>query len=119
VADLRKPNRKMSVGIGTGEAHISLTINSRDNVLGVELYIPNNKELFERLFARKNEIEHDLGDKTLLWMGLPQKKACRIRLLREGEVGLKDSWNSYFDWLLREAEMFYAVFPKYMKEAVG
>ena len=111
------PQHWTDIPIGTSEAHISLTINSRDHVFGVELYIPNNKELYERLIARKEDIERDLGEKAVLWMALPEKKASRIKILMGGDFEQKDQWPNYFDWLLREAETLQAVFPKYLKEA--
>jgi hypothetical protein len=110
------PQHWTDVSIGNSEAHVSLTINSRDGAFGVELYIPNNKELYERLLARKSDIEQELGE-TAQWMALPQKKASRIKVIMGGDFDQKNRWEDYFDWLLRKAEKFQSVFPKYVKEA--
>ena len=110
------PQHWTDVSIGSSEAHVALTINSQKSELGAELYIPNNKELYEGLFARKKDIESDLGE-TPLWMELPGKKASRIKVTMAGDFDDKDRWESYFEWLLREAEKLQSVFPKYLKES--
>ncbi len=78
-------------------------------------YTPNNKELYERLLASKTDIERDLAEAPQ-WMALPEKKASRIKVAMAGDFDQKDHWESYFDWMLREAEKFQSVFPKYLKE---
>lgn len=110
------PQHWTDVSIGSSEAHVVLTINSQKSELGVELYIPNNKELYERLFAQKNAIELALGE-TPLWMELLGKKASRIKVTMAGDFDDKARWESYSEWLLREAEKFQSVFPKYLKES--
>jgi hypothetical protein len=83
----------------------------------VELYIPDNKAIFEQLLARKADIEQEIGE-TANFMALPDKKASRIKTTMPGEFTEKDHWDSYFKWLLSEADKFASVFPKHLK-AVG
>lgn len=66
-----------NVAIGTSDAHIDITLVNKDSVIGVELYIIDNKELFDKLYQRKDEIENDLGLK-LDWRRLNNSKASRI-----------------------------------------
>lgn len=66
-----------SVAIGTSDAHIDITLVNKDFVIGVELYITDNKELFDKLYQRKDEIENDIGLK-LDWRRLNKSKASRI-----------------------------------------
>lgn len=66
-----------NVAIGTSNAHIDITLVNKDSVIGVELYITDNKELFDKLYQRKDEIENDLGFK-LDWRRLNNSKASRI-----------------------------------------
>lgn len=106
----------LSLGYG-GEAYVSLTLSSREGGLGVELYIPDNKALFEQLLARKADIEQDLGE-TANFMALPGKKASRIKTTMPGEFTDRDHWDSYFKWLLSEADKFALVFRKHL-QAVG
>lgn len=75
----RKPTTDhwYNVAIGTSEAHIDITLVNKDSLIGVELYITNNKELFDKLYERKDDIENDLGFK-LDWRRLDNSKASRI-----------------------------------------
>lgn len=66
-----------NVAIGTSDAHIDITLVNKDSVIGVELYITDNKELFDKLYQKKDEIETDLGFK-LDWRRLNNSKASRI-----------------------------------------
>ena len=66
-----------NVAIGTSDAHIDITLVNKDSVIGVELYITDNKEFFDKLYQRKDEIENDLGLK-LDWRRLNNSKASRI-----------------------------------------
>ena len=52
-----------NVAIGTSDAHIDITLVNKDSVIGVELYITDNKDLFDKLYQKKDEIESDLGFK--------------------------------------------------------
>lgn len=112
-----QPQNWLVLGIGGNGAFVSLTLSSREGALGVELYIPNNKVLFQQLLARKGDIERELGE-SLLWQALPEKKASRIKVTMPGDFGDKSHWSAYFKWLVSEAEKFAAVFPKHL-QAVG
>ena len=64
------------VGLSKKE-NIDITLVNKDSVIGVELYITDNKELFDKLYQRKNKIENDLELK-LDWRRLNKGKASRI-----------------------------------------
>jgi hypothetical protein len=106
------PQHWTNVSIGHSNLHVALTINSRDSQLAVEVYIPDNKELYATLLEHKDEIETAVGEK-LEWMELPEKKASRIKISLSAEFEQEDKWEEYFEWLLRKAEKFKEVFPKY------
>lgn len=108
------PQHWTNISIGSSDAHISLTINTREGAFGAELYIPDNKELYAKLLQSKDQIEAELGEKPE-WMELPAKKASRIRILKQGKFEDQDQWESEFEWLLQEAEKMHAVFPKYIR----
>ncbi len=66
------------VAIGTSEAHIAINLVNKESSVVVELYINNNKDLFDSLFIKKEEIEKDLGFQ-LDWQRLDDRKASRIK----------------------------------------
>lgn len=113
---LRKtyPQHWTDISIGDSEAHIALTINSKEGLFATELYISDNKTLYAQLLQHKDEIEKELGEKVE-WMELPGKKASRIKISKPADFNNKANWENYFEWLLRKAEKFHSVFPKYLK----
>ena len=111
---LRKtgPRHWYNVAFGTSEAQITLTINTRDNTMGCEIYIWSSKEYFNYLLSKKEDIELELGEE-LTWMELPDRKASRIRLLNDFDLEDELKWEDAFQWLKDKAESFKATFSKY------
>lgn len=66
------------VTLGTSDAHIAISLVNRDGIIVVEVYINNNKDLFDDLYGNREEIENQLGF-TLVWDRLDNKKASRIK----------------------------------------
>jgi len=110
---LRKPRPQhwYSLAVGNAEAHMSLTVNTRENELGCELYIKESDELFEELHEQKSKIEEEMGE-DLDWQPLPGKKASRIKVANHVEVDAEENWKEYFEWLLGQAEKMHEVFGK-------
>lgn len=109
------PQHWYDISLGFSDAHISLTINTREDLIGCEIYIANSKTLFKHLEKNKNEIEAELQE-VLIWDELPEKKASRIRLTKEARINDKEQWANYFDWLKTTAEKFNTIFSKYIKK---
>lgn len=65
------------VALGTSEAHISITLVNKINSIGIEVYINDNKELFDKLYSEARAIQDEL-DFTMDWQRLDNKKASRI-----------------------------------------
>lgn len=72
-----------NVAVGTSEASIVINLINKFGHIVVELYIHNNKELFDELYIHKKEIEEKLGFK-LDWDRLDNKQASRIKYYIEG-----------------------------------
>ena len=83
--NIRKPttNHYYDVAIGTSEAHVVIAIVNKDGNITVELYITDNKELFDNLLQRKDEIEQQLN-LPITWERLDNKKASRIKYTIDG-----------------------------------
>ena len=71
------------VAIGTSLAHIAINLVNKESNIVVELYINDNKELFDKLFENKNGIEEELGFK-LDWQRLDNRSASRIKYYIKG-----------------------------------
>lgn len=87
------------VAIGSSEAHIAIDLVNKDGLIVVELYINDNKNLFDSLHARREEIESNLGYK-MIWDRLDNKKASRIKYHIKG---LDFDDHSNYDALINQA----------------
>lgn len=114
---LRKPHPQhwYDISIGTSQAHLSLTVDTRNDQIRCEFYIPDSEELFNGLKEYKKEIEENI-DCQLEWMELPNKKASRIRAIYNIDVNDEENWDECFSWLLKKANEFYDVFGKYLNK---
>ena len=66
------------VAMGTSEAHIGINLVNKDNQIVVEVYINDNKDLFDTFLSYKEDVEKLLGFE-LIWDRLDNKKASRIK----------------------------------------
>ena len=87
------------VAIGSSECHIAIDLVNKYGNIVVELYINNNKELFDKLFDNKNQIEQETGI-SFEWNRLDNKKASRIMHYIDG---LDFNDHSNYDGLINEA----------------
>ena len=71
------------IAIGSSDSYIVINLVNKDANVVVELYIPNKKTLYDKLYAEKSEIENELG-LTLDWNRLDNKKASRIKYYISG-----------------------------------
>ena len=101
----------MDLAIGSSACHIAIDLIRKESHLVVELYINEDKELFKKLYANKDEIEAVLGT-TADWRELPQKKASRILIIRDVNFDDKDQWPEQFDWIVDTALKMKAAFQK-------
>lgn len=96
------------------KCHTAICYYVSDGSISCELYIPDNKKLFELLLRNKEDIEKEIGE-SLDWQYLDAKKASRIELRKNMNISL-DGANStlVFEWMKKKAEMFKNVFNKYL-----
>ena len=103
-----------NVAIGTSVAGVCITLINKESKIGIELYINDSKELFDKLFKNKDSIEEELGLK-LSWQRLDNSKASRIRYFIKG---LNFDDHSNYDQLINKtidiAVKMRDVFKKYI-----
>ena len=66
-----------SIAIGTSQAHISIDLVNKEHRMRVGLWISDNKDLFDALYEKKEEIEAAFGEE-LEWNRLDDKKASLV-----------------------------------------
>lgn len=71
------------VAMGTSEAHIAINLINKESNIVIELYINDNKDLFDKMYEKKNVIEEELGLK-LDWQRLENRNASRIKYRIKG-----------------------------------
>ena len=96
-------------------AHVGITLVNKEGCIGIELYINDDKDLFDHLSSNKSQIESELG-LQLDWQRLDEKKASRI-MYRIPGLNFDD--HSNYDTLMNEiidkVVLFVKVFKKYVK----
>lgn len=79
-----KPQHWQYIPLGKTGVSLQLTVNTQTDSIGVDLFIANNKTLFEKLEKNKAEIEKELG--TLEWINNSNTKSARIRQMQSCAV---------------------------------
>ncbi|OGJ68181.1 hypothetical protein A3J34_00480, partial [Candidatus Peribacteria bacterium RIFCSPLOWO2_02_FULL_51_10] len=106
-----RPQHWYDVSMGSSEAHVALTINTRENLLGCEIYISRNKELFKFLQERKEEIEKEIGEQAE-WVDAAV--ASRIKIKKEiPDLFSQSEAENYYVWLYEKTVQFQKVFGRY------
>jgi hypothetical protein len=106
-----RPQHWYDISYGNSKSHLTLIADTQNDQVRCELYIPDNKELYNALYEKKDEIEAALGCE-LDWMALEMKKASRVKAISSADILGSESWETYFDWLLDMAHRFKKVFGK-------
>ncbi|OQY94041.1 MAG: hypothetical protein B6D37_09920 [Sphingobacteriales bacterium UTBCD1] len=108
-----KPQHWYNISFGTSRCHIALTLNTQKGYVGCEIYIRNDKMLFDTFYKNKEAIEREIGEQ-LEWMELPDATASRILLTYNGNPKERIRWEEYFKWCITTVEKFSKVFKKYV-----
>ena len=103
-----------NVAIGTSEAHICINLVNKESSIVIELYINNNKELFDKLYGNKTEIESELG-LSLDWQRLNNRKASRIKYLIYGlNFDNHENYSELMNEIIDKVILMRKVFIKYI-----
>lgn len=109
-----RPQHWYDLSMGSSDGHVALTINSRRNLIGCEIYISRDKELFNFLREQRKEIEKEIGE-PIEWVDAAV--ASRIKINKEvSGVFNQAEAEKYFSWLYEKTVLFQKVFGKYLKE---
>ncbi len=112
----RKPSTDhwYSMAIGLSGCSVNILYLVPSNSIIVELYIANNKELYDRFYSHKDEIEKIVGC-SLDWRRLPEKKASRIIVKSQFDLSDTTLLNDEISWIKEYSMKFKKAFSKYYK----
>lgn len=93
-----------TLGCGTSSYHIALLIDTQAGRIGIEFYVPDDKELGGRAIAKKELFEERLGLTSTV---IDAKKASGLRFYKNGcnVKGKPEMWSEFIaqqlDWALK------------------
>lgn len=108
-----KPQHWYNISIGTSRCHIALTLNTQKSYIGCEIYIRNDKALYDAFYKNKDTIESLIGSE-LEWMELPDATASRILLTHTGNPKERKRWEEYNMWYVDTVEKFNKAFKPFL-----
>lgn len=106
------PQHWMNFSVGRSGVLLGATLNKPEKRIGVELYLSdeNAKTYFKLLSQDKAEIEVAL-EFPLIWMALPERRACRLLYNMENADPLdQQRWPEYRQWMKEKLEKLNRVF---------
>lgn len=105
------PQHWYDLPMGSSEYHISLTCATQRNEIGIEVYINDNKDIYDEFYKNKNIIEEKTGLKYS-WQRLDNKKASRIKAIKKCDISNQDNWEECFKWFCQYAVLIKKEFNK-------
>lgn len=103
----------LDLSIGVPGCIVVVSLSSRDPSVGCSFYIRDDKSLFARLHAQREQIERAVGAR-LEWRENPEYKASRIDLRRAGDWRDPPEAPELARWHVETAETFAPVFPPHI-----
>ena len=97
------PSDEHWISAGSGLRSVTYNLIFSKYETRVEVYASRsqkteNKEIFDLLYLRKEEIEGKFGE-PLEWQRLDDKKACRIKFAKSFDGYNKENWPAMIEWL--------------------
>jgi hypothetical protein len=106
-----RPQHWYSVSIGRSRFSVELTVSTKLQRLGCELYLRGGtaKKAFRLLKEAEKDIELELG--SVEWQELPEGQDCRIAdYLKNFDPRSRQDWERGFAWLKKRTEDFRSIF---------
>ncbi|MGD9924028.1 MAG: DUF4268 domain-containing protein [Variibacter sp.] len=101
--------------IGCSGVSVATGIGIERKRLSVELYIHDDKALFDALHGQRAEIERELGHE-LVWKRLPERKRARVLLYKEDADSTDEGqWPQQHAWMLATMDKFKTTFVPRVK----
>lgn len=105
-----QPQHWTTVHIGSSRYHLAPQILVQQRKIGIELYIPDDKDFGKAVFERQEEFEEAMGSKAVRF---DASKACGLRFYEKGcDLNDRARWPEYLAWQLNAAVKLRAVVLK-------
>ncbi len=103
----RSPTNGSWLSAGAGKRGIDFTYAIRQHDIQIEVYIARgsgqtaeNKQIFDTLLTKKDEIQVVFGEPQLEWQRLEEREGCRIRALSDlGGYRDPEKWPEIYEWM--------------------
>ena len=93
------------------DAHIVFRRLRRSDEVKCELYMEHDKDLFNYLYNRKEELESKCNYR-FNWLSESKRKSSKIEAVYSINVDDDRNWDRAIDWQIKIAEMFYNIFSE-------
>lgn len=116
-----QPQNWMAFSIGRSGMHLGTIINTRENRIGVELYLgdSNANTFFEQLEEEIDVIHDELGFE-LEWLPLPNRRACRLIAFHPmTDLTVSEDWPELQNWMVETLEKMQFCFGSRVKSLVS
>ncbi|MBO4368983.1 MAG: DUF4268 domain-containing protein [Desulfovibrio sp.] len=100
--------------MGSSAFHLSVRQLRDSNELAVDFYIQEDKNLFNFLLGRKEQIEANCG-LEFVWKELPCKKSSRIVMAKQNvSFADRSQWDAQFEWIKQTMVRMKNAFKKHL-----
>ncbi len=97
------------------KARIQLNVNSYTNEVKSQIYITDDKELFNYLYEQKEEIEQECN-LDLIWESLDEQASSTISVINIFDLEDDWAWDDSIEWQLEIAKKLYDTFSDRIRE---
>lgn len=96
---LRKasPQHWYDLSVGSGNMHIAMDLQFKKNTVDIGIYIPDDKEAYQNLLDKKQDVENILGEPAIWHMA---NKASRFLIKHDAALDDESQWPTIFDWFI-------------------
>lgn len=91
------PQNWYDISMGSSDFHLCMEIHFQKNDINAGLYIPDNKNIYNKLLGNRAEIEKTL-DAAVEWRNA--KKASRFLISKSIDINNPTNWDEACNWLM-------------------
>lgn len=101
-----------TVAMGSSQCHVTIDLINKDNRIRVGLWIPDNKDLFDKLYAQKDQIESNIPF-DVVWDRLDERKGSIVCTYIPGlDFDHKDNYDQLMNQIIDYIIVFRKIFGK-------